>query len=220
MPRVWYLASLAFLAASCGGLAGKSPTPLVTTGAETPVAAVEGLVEAIGDGNFAGAAGLAMPGQAAMASLAEGATFGEIATALRQGDEEVAANFWSGFAQGAGSFLAGDVAVEEEGMVTDDGVEFHQVVVDPETGPDRTLLVREDDGYRVDLFASFGHGLADRMTPAVERLLTAGTGDSRLILDRLQDIVPSLLAAARLSSTTPEISQQLLALIEVITRFG
>lgn len=220
MLRVRYLVSLVFLAASCGGLAGKSPTPLVTAGAETPVAAVEGLVEAISDGNFAAAAGLAVPGQAAMASLAEGATFGEIATALREGDEEVAANFWSGFAQGAGSFLAGDVAVEEEGTVDDDGVEFHQVVVDPETGPDRTVMVREDDGYRVDLFASFGQGLADRMTPAVERLLTAGTGDSRLILDRLQDIVPSLLAAARLSSTTPEISQQLLALVEVITRFG
>jgi hypothetical protein len=41
-----------------------------------------------------------------------------------------------------------------------------------------------------------------------------------LILARLQDIVPSLLVAAELAGTPGDVSQQILALIEVITRVG
>lgn len=205
--------------AACGGGAGEpeaAPTPSV--GADTPVAAVEELVEAINAPDFAGASRLAVPGQAALAALAEGATFGEVASSLSEGDGEVASNFWAGFAQGAGSFLAGDVTAVEDGIVEQDDVSFHRVVVTPADGDSRTLLIREDDGYRIDLFASFGPGLADKMIGPVERLLTTQTGEAGLILSELQDIVPSLLASASLPGTSPEVSQQLIALIEVITR--
>jgi hypothetical protein len=182
------------------------------------VAAVEELVEAINAPDFADASRLAVPGQAALAALAEGATFGEVASSLSEGDTDVAANFWAGFAQGTASFLAGDVTAVEDGTVEQDGVSFHRVVVTPPDGDSRTLLIREDDGYRIDLFASFGPGLADKMIGPVERLLTTQTGEAGLILSELQNIVPSLLASASLPGTTPETSQQLIALIEVITR--
>lgn len=99
-------------------------------------------------------------------------------------------------------------------------VEFHRISVQPAEGSPRTLLVREDNGYRVDLFASFGTGLADKMVTPAERLLTSQTDDARAILAELKEIVPSLMAAASLPGTTGEVSQQVIALIEVITRAG
>lgn len=207
--------------AACGADADDpSPEPVPSAGADSPVAAVAELVDAINDPDFAGASRLAVPGQAALAALAEGATFGEVASSLSDGDQDVAANFWAGFAQGTASFLAGEVSAVEDGTIEQDGVTFHRVVVTPADGESRTLLVREDDGYRIDLFASFGPGLADKMIGPIERLLTTQTGEATLILTELQEIVPSLLASASLPGTPSEVSQQLIALIEVITRVG
>ncbi|MFZ0014823.1 MAG: hypothetical protein WAL25_11995 [Acidimicrobiia bacterium] len=207
--------------AACGDGGGEpvSSDPL-QDGADSPVEAVNELVSAINEPDFAGASHLAMPGQAALASLAEGSTFDEVAAALRQGDQEIAANFWAGFAQGTGSFLTGDVGVVDDGTTTLSDQEFHVVKVTPETGGVRSVVVQESDGYRIDLFASFGAGLADQMTGTVERLIATQTDDARLILDELRGIVPSLLAAAQLPGTSGQVSQELLALVEVITRVG
>jgi len=206
-------------ACSDGGAGGEAPIAS-DSGAATPIDAVEELVGAINEPDFTDASRLAVPEHAALAALAEGATFAEVAESLREGDREVAANFWAGFAQGTGSFLIGSVDVAGSGTVAEGSLEFHNVSVTPSSGDSRALLVRDVDGYRVDLFASFGAGLADKMTAPVERLLTTQTADSRLILTRLQEIVPSLLAAARLPGTPGDVSQQLLALVEVITRVG
>lgn len=189
-------------------------------GATSPTEAVTELVAAINVPDFSGAARLAMPGHAALASLAEGATFGEVAEALREGDQEVAANFWAGFAQGAGSFLTGDVGVNDGGTLSRDEVEFHQVSVSTDDGGNRSVLIQESDGFRIDLFASFGAGLADKMMGPVERLLNTQSEDARLILANLRSIVPSLLAASELPGTSGDVSQRLLALVEVITRVG
>jgi hypothetical protein len=203
---------------------GKTAEPVTTIapgeGESTPVAAVDTLVAAINVPDFAEASRLAVPGQAALASLAEGASFADVAEALRSGDEEVAANFWAGFAQGTGSFLVGSITAEESGTYTESGVEFTLVDVIPPGGDSRRLLLRDEDGYRIDLFASFGTGLADKMIAPVERLLVTQTDDARLILSNLKDIVPSLLTAAKQPGTPSEVSQQLLALVEVITRVG
>lgn len=209
---------LLLLACSCSGAPEQQGETPSGTSADSALGAVDGLIDAIQKPDFDTAARLAMPGQAALASLAEGATFGEVAEALEQGDNDVAANFWAGFAQGAGTFLTGNVATSEDGVVTESGIDFHTVTVTPPDSGSRTVLVREDDGYRIDIFASFGAGLAARMTGPVERLLSTQTAESRLILAELQEIVPSLLVAANLPDTTPVISQQILALVEVITR--
>jgi hypothetical protein len=200
-------------------------TPTTTTlaagsGAESATEAVNELVTAINEPDFDAASELAMPGQAALASLAEGASFAVVADALRTGDRDVAANFWSGFAQGTQNFLTGPVEVTLDGAIEQGGIEFEVVRVVPGTGGARTVVARDDDGYRIDLFASFGAGLADKMVTPVERLLTTQTEDARLILSSLQDIVPSLLAAAGMSGTPVDVSQQLIALVEVITRVG
>jgi hypothetical protein len=177
-------------------------------------------VGAINEPDFSAASNMAVPGQAALAALAEGATFGEVATALSEGDEDIAANFWAGFAQGTGNFLSGQVTVAEESVVNEGDVDFHVVTVQPAEGGTRTMVLRDEDGYQVDLFASFGAGLAARMQGPVERLLTTQTAEARLILVELQEIVPSLLVATQQPGITAEASQQLLALVEVITRVG
>lgn len=213
------LVVLAVIVAACSGDVVEPADSIAPgEGADSALAAVEQLVESINEPDFVSASHLAVPDQAALASLAEGATFGTVAEALRDGDEEIAANFWAGFAQGAGAFLTGSLELSEAESVNEGDVEFYRVDVTPSGDETRAILVRDVDGYRVDLFASFGPGLADKMTPAVERLLTTQTEDARLVLDRLQEIVPSLLVAARLPGNTGEVTQQLLSLVEVITR--
>ncbi|MFQ5523890.1 MAG: hypothetical protein ACE5F5_09975 [Acidimicrobiia bacterium] len=186
-------------------------------GGSTPVDAVETLVEALNTPDFPAAADYAVPGQAALASLSEGATFSQVADALRTGDRAVAANFWSGFAQGANSFLIGEIEVALGPSLEQDGVTFNAVNVTSGAGG-RRIYLRDVDGFRVDIFASFGAGLADPMVPQVERLLSTQTDDARLILLRLKSIVPSLFVAAQQPELGPEAIQDLLRLIELITR--
>jgi hypothetical protein len=203
---------------ACGSGAPDAEPDTPGPGAASPTQAVEELVAALQDGDFAAASSLAVPGQAALASLAEGATFGQVADALRSDDAAVAANFWGGFAQGAGAYLTDSIEIEETGTVSSEGLEFHVIKVMPPSEADREMLARDSDGYRIDLFASFAPGLSQRMVGPVERLLAAQTSDSRLILTELKEIVPSLLIAAERPDQPPDVVQSVLRLIELITR--
>lgn len=214
------LAGALVVAAACGDSNDSSPVITVGPGAERADIAVEELVEFLNEGDFTAAASLAMPRHAALASLAESAGFDEIAGAIRDEDATVTANFWLGFTQGSGAFLAGAVDTRLGPVVTQDGVEYTTVFVTPKSGEDRRIFLRDSDGYRVDLFASFGAGLAGRMAQPVERLLTASSDDASLILGELQDIVPSLLLAASQPGLPGGSVQDLLQLVERITRVG
>jgi hypothetical protein len=215
---VWL--AVAVLVAACNGGDGTASTIALDNGAATPTGAVEQLHDLLSAGDFDTAGSLAVPGQAALASLAEGATSGDVAAALRADDSAIAANFWGGFAQGAGEALIGEVVIEDRGSATEEGVEFHLVGLTPESGTEQLLVTREVDGQRIDLFASFGAGLAGRLTSPVETLLSSPTPDAEAVLAALQEVVPSLLLASRDESLTPEASQDVLQLIELITRVG
>jgi len=205
---------------ACSGAGGAETSITRGSGAESAVAAVEELHDLLIEGDFAGASSLAVPGHAAIASLAEGATSGEVAEALQNGDEAIAANFWSGFAQGFGDVFSGEITVEETGTQSESNVEFYLVSVTPESGSARRLVTQDVDGHRVDLFASFGAGLADRLISPIEILVDTPTGDNAVILEALQDAVPSLLLAASDESLGPEAVQAVLRLVELITRVG
>ncbi|HEX6946637.1 MAG TPA: hypothetical protein VF246_04730 [Acidimicrobiia bacterium] len=206
---------LAVLLVACDR--GVAP-PVPTQGADTPTAVVEALIEAFSTPDFESAVALAMPGQAALASLAEGASFGDVAEALRGDGAQVTANFWSGFAQGAGDYLTGELDIADQGTETVGEVVFHQVRLVLPDQTSRRIYAREADGYRIDLFASFGGGIAGRMIQPVERLLTTQTDDARLILSELRKIVPSLMVAASNTDLQPAVINDLARLIEVITR--
>ena len=189
-------------------------------GASDPVAAIEDLRSLLAQGDFGAAGSLAVPGQAVLASLGEGATPSAVAASLEKGDGEVAANFWTGFAQGVGETFTGEVTVEDLGTTSQEGVEFFVVGVTPEGGDQRQMVTRDVDGQRVDLFATFGAGLAERMMGPVELLLGSSNEDSQMILSALQDVVPSLLVAANDESLSPDSVQRILQLVELITRVG
>jgi hypothetical protein len=220
MRRPAALACLLVVAVACRGGASTETTITRGPGAASAVEAVEELHDLLVDGDFAAASSLAMPGHAALASLAEGASSAEVADALENGDEAIAANFWSGFAQGFGEVLSGEIVVDDAGTAANSGVDFFLVSVTPDSGNSRGLVTQDIDGYRIDLFASFGAGLADRLISPVEMLVDSPTGDNAQILAALQDVVPSLLLAASDESLSPEAVQNVLRLVELITRVG
>lgn len=217
MHRALVVCSLVLVA--CSGN-GATTTVTIGEGAVDPVGAIEELRSLLAQGDFATAGSLAVPGQAVLASLAEGATPSAVAASLEEGDGEVAANFWNGFAQGVGETFVGEVTVEDLGTTSEEGVQFFVVGVTPEGGARRLMVTRDVDGQRVDLFATFGAGLAEGMMGPVELLLGSSNEDSRLILSALQDVVPSLLVAANDESLSPDATQKILQLVELITRVG
>ena len=79
---------------------------------------------------------------------------------MRTGDRDVAANFWSGFAQGATGVLGEASAVVQDQQQSVEGESFDVVRMVMTTGSERVIVLQSGDGYRVDLFASFASGLA------------------------------------------------------------
>jgi hypothetical protein len=132
----------------------------------------------------------------------------------------VTANFWNGFAQGVGGAFTEEASLEDLGTTSEAGIEFFVVGVTPEGGARRMMVTRDVDGQRIDLFATFGAGLAEGMIPSVELLLASSNEDSGAILAALQEVVPSLLVAAKDETLSPEASQRILQLVEMITRAG
>ncbi len=221
MRRGWpWILPVAVVLAACGGADTGETTITLGAGAGSPTQAVEDLSAFLQEGDFAAASSLAIPGQAALAALAEGASFGEVAEALENGDTEMAANFWSGFAQGAGETLTGELTVAESGTQTESEVEFHIVTVSSESGVEGRVVTREVDGHRVDLFASFGAGLSASLIAPYEQLLETPSQDGGRILEASRDVVPSLLVAASDPNLDPEAVQEILRLIELMTRIG
>lgn len=219
MRRGLLLGLVATLAA-CSPGGGNGADVTIGPGAPDPVTAVEELRSLLAAGDFGGASSLAVPGQAVLASLAEGAAPSTVAAALDGSDGQVAANFWSGFAQGVGGALSQEATLEDLGTTSEEGIEFFVVGVTPEGGAQRVMVTRDVDGQRIDLFATFGAGLAEGMIPSVDLLLTSSNDDSGQILAALQDVVPSLLVAARDETLSPDASQRILQLVEMITRAG
>ena len=203
---------------ACAGEGPAIAQPETGAGAESPQDAVDELIRHLNAPDFTKASRLVVPGQAAVASLVEGASFAQVADALDHSDAAVASNFWAGFAQGAGGFLAGSVATSNGSVVNEGEVDFHTVEVRLDDGSTRQLYTRDVDGFRIDLFASFGGGLADKMIAPVERLLNSENDDAAIIVPVLKTVVPSLLVAANQDDMTPRSIQDILRLIELITR--
>lgn len=206
--------------AACDGGTSEDPAVDLGPGGETPVEAVEQLIGFLEEGDFTAAAALAVPGQAALASLAEGAAVSEVATALRNGDGIVAANFWSGFAQSITDVLSAGLTVEGSTPVEALGVEFNVVDLVTASGGNRKLTTANVDGHRVDIFATFGSALADRMYSPLERLLSSPVDDAALVLSEMKKQIPSLNMAAESPEIGADAIQNILRLIELISRIS
>jgi hypothetical protein len=76
------------------------------------------------------------------------------------------------------------------------------------------------DGHRVDLFATFGPALAGRLYPQIELLFETQSEDATFILSHMREQVPSLYRAVETPDLAPNVVQDLLQLIELITRIN
>jgi hypothetical protein len=119
-----------------------------------------------------------------------------------------------------GGFLTEASIATDGGLVTQDETEFALVYVRLAGGADRQVFTRNVEGFRIDVFASFAPGFADKMIAPVERLLSAQTDDARVILPALKEVVPSLLIAVSQPDLSPQSIQAVLRLIELITRIS
>jgi hypothetical protein len=206
------------VAAGCSGPGETSEQP--GRGAETAEQAVEDLFGLLAAGEFVSASTLAVPDQSALAALAEGALVADVASGLREGDVGIARNFWSGFAQSIDSLLGEGVEVVGSSATTAQDVEFTVVEIVTGSGDVHHIATREVNGHRVDLFATFGPSLASRLYPQIELLFDEPSEDSSLILARMREQVPSFYMAAETPNLAPNVVQDLLQLIELITRLS
>ncbi len=206
------------MTAACSG------TPAATTTlpslASSPQAAIDELHRLLVAGEFGAAGQMTLKGHAALASLAEGATPSQVTEALRNGDAQVAANFWAGFAQGAGEAFLGEVEISSRGSVMEGERTFYLVEVVPQGLAPQRLVTQKLNGYLVDVFASFGGGLAERMILPVETLVGSSDPSAVLIMNELRDVVGSLMVAAADENQSPDSVQAILQLVELITRVG
>lgn len=220
LERVLAAILVVVVLSACDGDPSGEDTVELGPGADTPEEAISGLFDRLAEGEFAAAASLALPDQAALASLAEGASVADVAEALRDGDAVIAANFWSGFAQSVDDLLVQGVQVLGSSTASAEGVEFSIVEIGTAGGDIRHMTTREDDGHRVDIFATFGPALAGRLYPQVELLFDAPSDDAAMILSGLREQVPSLYIAADTPDLAPNVVQDILQLIELITRIN
>lgn len=201
---------------------GPAATPETTVPADLPPAEVVGeLLRAVEEGRFEDAARLTDSEQAGLLALAEGADPKEVIEALGEDPEGVAANFWSGFVQSLDPELSLSEASVELGDEVTEG-EHHFVTADvayPD-GQHRTFYLRMEEGWQVDLMATFGHVIAERLTPRVEALLNSANPNAAQVVALLNRSAPSLLLASKDPELDPATHQSLLALLERVTRAG
>ena len=210
---------MALIASGCFGddtppdttlAAGLSPEEVVTT-----------LMDLIIQGRFEETGDLTDSAHAALLTLAEGADASEVVEAVEAGGEDVAANFWSGFAQTLDPGVAvDDFEVSAGEAVTQDNEEFVTVTLTPAEGDPRYFVVRRAEEWIVDLMATFGPVLAERLIPPIESLLSSAHADASKVLGYLAGAAPSLRVSTSRPDLPPEAHQSLLALIERVTRSG
>lgn len=210
----------------CGLLVGAlactsetEPPPTTDAAANTPTEVVSALLTAVDQGRFEDTARYTDNTQAALFALAEGATVSEVASAVEAEAGPVAANFWSGFAQSLGEgFGPGEVTVGDAEETTAGSSRFALVPVTPSDGTQRVFVLRRDNGWRVDLFASFAPIVAESLVPAVEGVLGSANADASAVLSGLAGSADSLRVAVSDRDLPADTQQTVLALLERVTR--
>ena len=213
----WWLLSALLLVAACFGDADSTDTTLEAD--LDPVEVVAALLSAIDEGRFEDTPALTDVQQASLVSLAEGADATEIVEALEDDPEAVAANFWSGFAQTFDpEFDFQALALEAGDKIELGGRVWVPVTLVGGDEPEKVFYLRDADGWRIDLMATFGHVLAERLVPRVEALLLSANTNAATLIAMLRDSAPSLQVAAQNPNLDLATHQALLALLERVTR--
>lgn len=147
-------------------------------GAEAPELAVSAVIRAIGAGDAEVLDAMTVTDQLGLVALVEGATPSEAEAALGFASEQVAATFWTSFATGIEGFLEAGVDEIRIGSVSTldvQGARYATVEVEfPLDAAKRVFVVTDQEGWRVDLIATFPGAFVSSIPFAYERATSPG----------------------------------------------
>lgn len=177
-----------------------------SAGLEQPEQAVTGLLAALAAEEYGEAVDLTVDGQMVVVALVEGATVDEAKLVAGQ-PKAVGANFWRGFEAGLDRYLgvgAGEIVIGEVTEFEAGGARFARVAVRPDSG-DRFMVVKQDNGWKVDVVATFAPALASKLGGSATSL--RADPDAAALLAVMTAQRPSLEAALTAPDLTPELDQ-------------
>lgn len=172
------------------------------------------VMEAALSGDTASAADWTVQEQMPWLAMAEGASIQQAADVLDAGARQVAINYWQGFSEGFG-LPDLQVGLADEADVG--GHRFASVNVGPGRG--LRLVLRLEDQWRVDVIASFGSALAERLHDALD-IVAANRGPDAERLTELisnqRDSVSIASDSANLNDLSREALEELADAIELL----
>jgi hypothetical protein len=197
---------------ACGGGSAET-TQAPPAGAESALAAVEGLLDALRRRDFDAASDMIAPGQMTLVFLVEG---GSVVDATSLDEQEIARNFWAAFADALGPQSLAQLAplggAPSSFVVRE--VEFAAVPV-AMIDESRSLVARRtESGWKVDVLASFAAVIGSRYAPAIERALTSP--EASLLEPDLVTQKPSFEAVLQLPGITGSLQQAMLLSVELL----
>jgi hypothetical protein len=148
------------------------PAPVARPGASAPATAVTELLAALSAGDFERAAQLTVDDQMLSIAVTGNVPTDALQGVLATGGSDIGRNYWESFAANLEGFLGVRPDQVTTGSVSEievDGVSFAIVALTvPGDSIPRRLVVQQTDGWKVDVVASFGPALAQRLGRAAE----------------------------------------------------
>jgi hypothetical protein len=212
-----FIAMALVLIAGCS----RQPAPVERVeGAGSPEQAVREVLAALAAADLDRAVDLTAEDQMVAVALVEEASLEEVGAALDGAERSVATNFWSGFAEGLDGLVGvtpEQVEVGEVEQFEAGGFEFARVEVAlPGDATPRRFVVREGDGWKVDVIATFVGTLAPGISRQVEGL--RGSPEAEVVLEALAGQRASLEAALADPVLDPGLGRQIEAALDALGR--
>lgn len=213
-------AVVALLLAGCSGGADPSSTTVTAPVDESYADAFTALVEALEASDFETAADLTATSHIPLLALAEGLTGPQVAGLTDADRRAVAANFWSGFVAQLQPTLGSPLSAMRierwtESEVGDTNFAIAELFRSADASVRRMVMIEGDDGWTVDLLASFPSAMIN-LVPDAAQVIRA-TGDQQLIA-ALRDWQPSVELVIDLTADDPLLNQAGLQALESIIR--
>lgn len=222
MRRLLALTVIAALGAGCSGeenLTSTNPSEsaVIGAGAAGPTEAVLIALRSAASADYEAAAVVTVLDQMPIVAALEGVPVGEAADLDAAGRVAVATRFWEGFASGID--WPDDPARITAGTLRELPVRntFTQVSVRVPGIEPSPMVVEGDDGWWVDVFASFGPALIGEVVQITRSLTGDPSEEASRFVEILQAQRPSLLALRSRDDLTPEVVaavDELLALLD------
>jgi hypothetical protein len=200
-------------AVSCDSAGVASSTSLATE--MTPPAEVAATVlTAVLEGDSDVAADWTLLDQMPWVAMAEGASIQQAVALLEEGARLVAINYWQGFSEGTGLPDLEVGAVQESEVGTHS---FASVIVG--SGGRLRIVLRMEDRWLVDVVASFGSTLAERLRDAID-IIAANRGPDadrlKELISQQRDSISVALESSNLNESARQSLEELGAAIDVL----